>query len=151
MRRSFSCRRLHFWIVFSFCRRLNTYNMHTLHIMYIPWDRQLLNFANIESPQFGFRFHNRQVPSDQQTPEVIGTVCRNSAVLSNFRLDQEWTVESLKYPCRHSFFRLRRFNNQRTYGTCIHVSYTTNLDTANQTTTGFGGHGCCRMWSGNPR
>ena len=104
MRRSFSCRRLHFWIVFSFCRRLNTYNMHTLHIMYIPWDRQLLNFANIESPQFGFRFHNRQVPSDQQTPEVIGSVYRNSAVLSNFRLDQEWTEEEPKVPLKTLFF-----------------------------------------------
>ena len=43
-------------------------------------------------------------PADQQTPEVIGSIYRNSTVLSKFRLDQEWIVKSLKYPCRHSFF-----------------------------------------------
>ena len=51
------------------------------------------------------------ISPDQTTPEMEGIFHRNSDLLTNFRLDQRQIVERLKYPCRHSFFRLRRFNN----------------------------------------
>ena len=46
---------------------------------------------------------------------MIDFINMNSTVLSNFRLDQERTVESLDYLCRHLFFRPRRFNNEGSY------------------------------------
>ena len=65
----------------------------------------LMIFAYIETPEFECLSHHWRIPSDQQTPEMIGSVYRKSTVLFNFRLDQERIVESLKYPCRHSLFR----------------------------------------------
>ena len=62
----------------------------------IPLDQYLLNFANIESPQFEMLSHSWQIPSDQQTPGMIGSVYGKSTVLSNLRFDP-MIVKSLKY------------------------------------------------------
>ena len=57
-------------------------------------DRQLLNFVNIESPQFEFLSHNWWVTSETKLLEMLGVIYSNSNTLSNFRVEHKYIVYS---------------------------------------------------------
>ena len=86
-------------------------------------DRKLSNFANIESPQFDFLLNNQQITSEQKSLEMLGIMYWNLPVLSKFRLDHKQVVSNPECPCRHSFFRPKRFNNSKSYSTKQHARY----------------------------